>query len=83
MEKMAGAPGASPPITPTAAFAASVVVLMPWSSIVRLSMTSTAAGVSRAVIPSREPTSVTTSVSSGVLAALASCCRVTGAVVDV
>ena len=66
IEKIAGAPGASPPVTPTAAFATSVVVRMPWSCMVCWLMTSTVAGVSRAEMPRREETSVTAAVFSGV-----------------
>ena len=64
----AGAPGESPAVTPTAPCATSVVVRRPRSSMACLSITSTVAGVWRAVSPSREPTSATTLVLSGVWA---------------
>src|SRR6266436_10378 len=66
MENEAGAPGASPAVTPTAACATSVVVPRPRSSIVCLSITSTAAGICRTVSPNREALSATTLVLRGV-----------------
>ena len=51
IEKTAGAPGASPPCTPTAAWATSEVGPISRSLMVCWSITSTVAGVSRAVSP--------------------------------
>src|SRR5262245_41145020 len=66
MEKEAGAPGASPLVTPGKASAASVVVRMPRSCISRWLTTSTVAGISRAGRSSRLALSATAPVLSGV-----------------